>query len=522
MTRAEFLRVAGCGVSAGSWAGGRGAVAPGAEVIKVDPSAVVGELYNFWSTSVTTSQDYFADKSRHAGLRENHPFAKYINCVRFLGGIQGREEGFFRGASPDGRALVDFSDAIRNLRGIIECGYIPRIVLDNVPVSMSQPDELHVYGNTLPPKNPQLWHSYIRQLIQALVGEFGRDQINRWRFRVGTEPDLYPNHWSATEEEYYKHYDNTVAAVTSVLPDADIGPGNILNPSGTELKMKREKWALNIADHCGQTGTRMQFFAMSWYGRVGRPAELEKAVAKMRDRLSRYPRFSKTPVEIHEFSVLEDERQARLTGGDASEWSASWMASVADQVYKNGVAQVYQWDTTTGGIAHPRTHVLALLERMQAGKRLSVAANPAGEAGCLAGAKDGGIDLVIYRHRAEREDGPPARVRVEIPGRWGVARGNIIDRDHSGYIRALEKDLEEAGIKPLEKSPRGGRAPLMGVMVSERYGAEGQKYFNTHREKYRQIGRLSELAPLPQISNGALTLDLAGHSVVYLRLEQRA
>ncbi len=59
----------------------------------------------------------------------------------------------------------------------------------------------------------------------------------------GTEPDLRPAHWAGTREEYFAHYDYTVEAVRSVLPDARIGPGNILNPRYSK------RWGLDIIDH---------------------------------------------------------------------------------------------------------------------------------------------------------------------------------------------------------------------------------------------------------------------------------
>jgi xylan 1,4-beta-xylosidase len=547
LNRAEFLKIAGGGSLVAALPPLKARSSQGETLLKVAADSFDGELYNFWSTSVTTGQDYFLDADRRESVREIHPFAKYINCVRFLGGTEVNKDGFFRGAGANGEALADFSDAVRYVKGVLDFGFTPRIVLDNVPISMSRPAELNQYGNTLPPQDFGLWHSYIRQLIQALVKAFGRDQVSRWRFRVGTEPDLYPGHWTGSEQDYYKHYDYTVDAVTSVIPEAEIGPGNILNPEESLPAMQRagkEQWGLRIVDHCaagknyktGKTGTRLCFFGMSWYGRVGRPVGLDEAAQKIRERLSKYRQFGGVPVDIQEFSVLTDEWGARLYGGDASEWSASWMAAVTEKVYRHRLAQVYQWSTTTNGIPHPRTHVMTMLERMQAGKRLRVDPAPStGEFGCIAGAKGGGIDLLVYRHKPEREDGEPARVRVGISGlagdSWRIARGDIIDHEHSGYIHALYKDLADAGIKPLEKAPllgdksgKAGRTPVFGAVVSERYGPEGQKFFNVRHEKYRELGRLRALEPLPALakdSNGiSLALDLAGHSVAYLRLER--
>lgn len=508
--------------------------APG-PTLQVNADEVAGEIYPFWTTSVTTTQDYFADKTAHRRVRESNPFARYINCVRFLGGINEKKNDFFLGVGPDGQARTDFSEGLRWLQGILDCGFTPRIVLDNVPVKMSAPQELHKYGNTLPPRDFDVWHSYIRQFVQALVGEFGFGQVARWRFRAGTEPDLYPGHWSGTEEDYYKHYDYSVDAVTSIIPEVDIGPGNILQPENPRFKYKYKKWGLGIVDHCGagknyktgKTGTRLCFFASSWYGHVGVPNDtFEATIARMRERLLKYPRFARVPVEIQEFSVLTDRNGATTNGGEASEWAASWMAEITDKVYRENVAQIYQWSTTTGAVPHPRTHVLALLEKMQGGKRLGTTGGADG-AGCIAGARNGGIDLLVYRHRADPDDEAPLAIRIAVSGKavagrkWRVTQANLIDREHSNYIHTLYRDLDEAGIKPLDKPVK--QLPLFGVNVGERYGAAGARFFNTHQDRYKQAGALCRIEPAPALSNSpegiGFALDLAGHSVVYLRLE---
>ena len=90
------------------------------------------------------------------------------------------------------------------LSGIRKCGFTPWIVLDNVPAKMSENPTKNRYGNTEPPADFDLWSSYVRQFVQSLVDEFGRDEVAKWRFRVGTEPDLNPGHWTGTKQQYLK------------------------------------------------------------------------------------------------------------------------------------------------------------------------------------------------------------------------------------------------------------------------------------------------------------------------------
>jgi len=499
-------------------------------VIRVDADVMVGSMYSYWSTSVNTSQGHFADPSQQERIRLRHPLATYTNCVRLLGGIDETKDDYFRGVDGYGEAICDFTEALVNIQGIIDTGFTPRLVLDNVPIAMSeQPVTLYTYGNTAPPEDPNVWHSYIRQFVQALVDEFGYDEVSSWRFRVGTEPDLFPGHWCGTEAEYYEHYDYTVDAVTSVIPDADIGPGNVLNPNGY-------KWGLNIIDHCatgtnyktGGTGTYLTYLPCTWYGQVAASTDLfDSAIDIIKARLAPYAQFADMPIEVQEFTILSDENGVRH-GGDISEWGASWMAAISQKAYTQGVANVFQWGTTDGLIPKPSTNVFYMMEPMVGGQRLATQTpvpTPTEKIGGLAVAQVSGIDLLLYRHRLDRDNDLPVPVRVELAGdwvangAWTVASGSVIDHDHSVWIHNFYQDLADAGIDPIPDSP------IYGSSIKLRYGQDGVDYFWAHVSEYDGPGQLAALAPLPELTreeNGevSLVVDLSGHHVVSLHLDR--
>ena len=196
----------------------------------------------------------------------------------------------------NGEVRTDFSGMIAQVRAALDAGYTPWPVLDNVPHSLSDPPEWNFYGNTAPPRDERLWHQYVRAAVQAMVDAFGRRTVGSWWFRVGTEPDCVPEHWTGTREQYFTHYDFTVDAVTSVLPDAQIGPGNILNPAEQEHRVfDKDQWGLDIIDHAacganactGRRGTRMTWFSYSWYAFMGTPIEVfDHACEATQSRLS--------------------------------------------------------------------------------------------------------------------------------------------------------------------------------------------------------------------------------------------
>ena len=519
--------------------------------MRIDADEPVGECHNFWSVKNFTWQDIFDNPVGMDQFRRNHPYVTHVNCIRFMGGRGDGKNRWLLEVGKDGRLVTDFTEMIVYVRGILEWGYEPMIVLDNVPLALSEPHELHKYGNTYPPKDYDAYHRFIELLVESLVEHFGQDTVAGWRFRVMTEPDLYPGHWAATKEEYLKLYDYAVDAVTRVIPNADIGPGNILNP------VRHAKWGLDIIDHCavgtnhytGRVGTRMTNFSSSWYGRVGEPeSTLAEVVKLIRERLGKYESLRDTPVEIAEFAVLFDADRNRFFCGEGTEWSASWLASVAAMAWDLDIHRIHQWATTSAidtapdapnfeavralmpeGMHVPYTHVLTMLEAMAGGTRLGVhipdsdwKESPGlGAVACL---KNGEVFLLVFNHQPGMEKDKPIdlRLTVDLPaksstGSWTVSEW-LIDERHSGFTRALQADCEAAGLQPIAE-----KAPIFPANISERFGPAGVEVWLENLGKYQALSRLHSVREQEPVSIKGNKLDLRltmpTHSVRFLRLK---
>ncbi|WP_222436181.1 hypothetical protein [Rubripirellula reticaptiva] len=123
---------------------------------------------------------------------------------------------------------------------------------------------------------------------------------------------MNPGQWTGTKEQWLKHYDYTVAAVRSVLPGAEIGPGNVV---ATLKAHRQESWAPAIINHCasgtnhvsGQTGSPLDFFGSFCYTTVGRTDKnFEYIFRFLRNRLDSRPESSGIPIEIQEFGILSE------------------------------------------------------------------------------------------------------------------------------------------------------------------------------------------------------------------------
>lgn len=507
------------------------ALEPGRTTITVDAEKVVGKCYNFWSISNFTSQHMFVEPLYRARLKQTHPYMAYVNCVRLLGGREDGRNCFYRGVDSSGKVRSDFTDLRRYLQGIVEAGYTPRIVLDNVPTAMSESHQMHKYGNTYPPREPELWRQYVGQFVQAMIDEFGRETVSRWRFRVGTEPDLYPGHWAGTKKDYMQHYDYTVDAVTRVIPHVCIGPGNILNPAAGHGKPGHPAWGLEIIDHAavgtngvtGETGTTMKYFSCSWYGRVGRPIDsFDEAIERIRARLDRYPRFRELPIEVAEFAVLQDENKRRLHGGDITEWGASFYAAIADRVYDLCVARVHEWAQTSAGLRHPRTRVIWMLEQMAGGQRLDVDVDgtPGARCGLIASRKNGDLWLLLYHHRPARSPLVEQKVSITVRNchldaeRPCRMSSWIVDHDNGVWAHRFYADCRAAGIDSLPA------APLFGGRVALRFGQPGVELLRANRTRYESLSKLRAVTKDQAVQNDQLQLELTlkGHAVKLIRL----
>ena len=500
--------------------------------ITVQASEEIGTCYRFWTVANCNGPHRFLKPGYAEAKKISQPFITQINAVYLLGGRYSDQNVWYTGLTDNGQLKVDFTGMIAQLQAMLDGGYTPWICLDNTPYAMTKEPVQNTYGNTEPPDDERVWARYVEAAINAMIDAFGKEQVEGWWFRVHCEPDLYPGHWTGTKEEYFEHYDHTVAAVTKLLPDAMIGPGNILNPRDGQFGTKTHgMWGLDIIDHAGagtnavtgEIGTRMDWFSCSWYARVGRPlSDFDESVMLMRNRLARYPRFKGIPLAIGEFTVLHDEGGRRLWGGDTTEWAASFYAGMADRVYNYNIRQVYEWGQTSGGVYHPRTQVIAMLDRMADGQLLKteVKADSGADCGAIACRKGKDLYILLYNHRAMRRPSVPETVHLVIRDKrmkrkqvWQLTE-SVIDAEHASWAYEFAADCKKAGVK---KVPKAGRYE---GSIHALYGDAGVKVFKKNIEKYRKLSQVEENTQDVLVGRKRFERDIKmdGHSVRLLKL----
>lgn len=212
-----------------------------------------------------------------ANANEKYNIFEFVDYVQFMqctGGNADRD--LFR--DPYDKTVLDdydFTKLIDNCRGVLELGAKPVLKLGSVPLKYSEKASADEYfgTNIYPPDDYDVYYNYIAAIAQALVDEFGREEVLTWRFDVMTEyenSDWFIANSGKPEDaavEYCKLYDYTVQALIDVI-------GKDVFVGAHAMAVTEGHWDERIfINHCangtnyktGEKGSRICYLAASFY-----------------------------------------------------------------------------------------------------------------------------------------------------------------------------------------------------------------------------------------------------------------
>ena len=220
-------------------------------------------------------------------------FVNYVQFMQCTGGNADRDLFI----DPLDRTVLDdydFTVLIDNCRGVLELGAKPMLKLGNVPLKYSAKSntDAEFSTNIYPPDDYNVYYNYIAAICQALVDEFGRDEVLTWRFGVMTEYEnaswFMANSGDPDESavEFCKLYDYTVAALVDVIGDVFVGAHSMTVTEG----LWDEAYFIR---HCaegtnyktGEKGTRICYLSASFYDSTPGDFTDGKTLAKTIDYL---------------------------------------------------------------------------------------------------------------------------------------------------------------------------------------------------------------------------------------------
>ncbi len=200
-------------------------------------------------------------------------FVDYIQLMQCTGGNEQRDL-FVNPLDTSVLDDYDFTVLIENCKGILALGAKPFLKLGSVPLKYSSKAMTgEDFGtNIYPPDDYNIYYNYIAAISQALVEEFGKEELLTWRYGVMTE---YENaQWfmavsgdpEESAVEYCKLYDYTVAALTDVIGDVFVGAHSMTVTEGLwEEEIFINHCANGINYKTGEKGTRICYLSASFY-----------------------------------------------------------------------------------------------------------------------------------------------------------------------------------------------------------------------------------------------------------------
>lgn len=360
-------------------------VIPVVIVVAVSISAIGMGLFNKFSFSIDTSEkgNILSNVASNVNIWsiEGNPFVNataseeynifefvdYIQLMQCSGGTQTRD--LF--VDPENTSVLDdydFTVLIENCRGVLNLGAKPMLKLGGVPLKYSSAARTdHGFGmNPYPPDDYDIYYNYIYALAQALVDEFGKEEVRTWRFGVMTEYENKDWFMSVDEdpqksaEAYCKLYDYTVQALIDAIgEDVFVGAHSMTVTEGLwDEAIFIEHCATGTNYKTGKTGSRLCYLATSFYdsepGDYTSGYTLPQSVEYLRTTAESYG-LDNLIYGVDEGRILcgttsgavGNELLTRICGYT---YQASYDARLYKQMFENGIDYFSSWGYLSGGL----------------------------------------------------------------------------------------------------------------------------------------------------------------------------
>lgn len=156
----------------------------------------------------------------------------------------------------ENKLIYSFFNADRIVDFLLSIGMRPFVELSFMPEALaSGHDTVFSYkANVTPPAQYGDWATLIRNLATHWVARYGIDEVRRWFFEVWNEPNLN-NFWKGTQDEYFRLYRETAAALRSVDALLQVG-----GPATAD-----NKWIPEFLDFCRRENAPVDFVSTHHY-----------------------------------------------------------------------------------------------------------------------------------------------------------------------------------------------------------------------------------------------------------------
>ena len=529
----------------------------------VEPSDKITPFYNTMQQLCVWSSTFFNDirvsQEPDNFVKIKTPYVEYPIMMTFTGGRgnlvppeEGGQNNNWYTEDEYGNPKYDFFYPINALRNVLRGGVKPLIVIGQVPNDLStQPEDGGYggwYGNKYPPKDYDKYFNYIQAFAQAIVNEFGIEEVRSWKFRMYTEPDnsdwfVGNDHLGtlASDEalnEFLKMYDYTEAALANVVGEDYLFffLGN-LQISVANMDRYLNHFAYGINYYSGKIGTKCDALSMSqyFYGTVN-VEPFGEILVQMKRKADQYPSLNIREIGVGEGGFLTDRDGKNFNGsvGFTEEYGSA-LARMFD--IGNGSSPGYfaNWtyhtnrenvDATQPVLATCAANVGELLVKLMSGDRVSVSSFGSGSNGNILGqmasydADNQKLYVLLYNHNGSFGDKNEETIALNINNieAAGINEPTVrhwrVDQNNSNFGTTWLKDTQH-----ISKNSSLYDAEQF---CYNRLNAESQAIFDTNYDTYKELSALSTYEPdqLIDIIDNTIykTVILPHHSVTLLEI----
>ena len=501
---------------------------------------------NIWSIDGNPFKD--AKASEENNIFE---FVEYVQFMQCTGGTETRD--LFK--DPNNKNVLDdydFTLLIDNCRGVLNLGAKPMLKLGSVPLKFTK-DATTDRGfgmNPYPPDDYNVYYNYIHAMATALVKEFGKEEVLKWRFGVMTE---YENaDWFLTQDEdpeasceaYCKLYDYSVAALQDVI-------GENVFVGAHSMTVTEGLWdEAEFIKHCGEgtnyktgkKGTRVCYLATSFYDYA--PGEYTEG--KTLPECVEYLRETAESVGLKDLIYGVDEGRL-LVGNNSGKnndelltrtcgytYQAAYDARLISQMFNNDIAYFSAWSYLSGGFfsGNPTVsyHVAQNASKFAGAKLVTTEKTKSGailgsdvDAVSAFNEKTNTLHVMSYNFKNTIDYKTSTEMTFEInapqfSGKNVKVKAYVIN-DDCNYFDEWIEDRKTYNITDdcFEWSPDDPQIDSTITLSDEK---AREIYFNELYTKYTECSKLVPTETQTVATDGKITLDikLEPHSVVFYEI----
>ena len=477
-------------------------------------------------------------------------FVKYVQLMQCTGGTADRDL-FIDPYDTSTFTDYKFEPLIENCRGILNLGAKPHLKLGGVPIKFTTGYEMGGFDmNVYPPDDFNAYYGYIKAIAEALVEEFGLEEVRSWRFGVMTEyenSDWFMARSGLPEDSavaYCKLYDYTVQALLDVIgEDVFVGAHSMTVTEGLwdeEIFIRHVAEGTNYAN--GRKGSHIKFLSASFYdrspGAFTNGYTLPETFAYLKEKAEKYG-LEDLIYGVDEGRILSGTTEGKVDSQlfnrtTGFTWQAAYDARLFAQTINAGADYFSSWNFLTNGNldGYPiiSYHVASNVAKFEGMKILSADTKKLKtslevEIGNLVAQDEetGLIRAMVYNFKNNLKYKGKADVTLNIPAESGKKYKvtQYLVNDDCNYFDEWQEDRVKYNITDdcFAWSPDD---PMLDNTTTLSDPRAIEIYKSELRDKYIECARLTPECFEVTAEEGNLTLDimLEAGNVVFFEIEE--